>query len=83
MNIEFYRSEINKIDLQLLKLLNKRARLAQKIGAMKQAQGLPIFAPEREHHILTRLSQSNRGPLNTIGIQSIFEKIIEACRQLE
>ena len=33
MNIEYWRSEIDETDRELLRLLNRRARLAIKVGA--------------------------------------------------
>lgn len=83
LNLEHYRDQINEIDLELLKLINKRAQLALKISEVKQEKGLPIYIPEREQSILLHLIELNQGPLNATGINSIFTKIIEACRQLQ
>jgi chorismate mutase len=42
MSIEDWRSEIDDIDDQLIRLLNARARLAAKIGGLKHKTGLPL-----------------------------------------
>ena len=42
MDIEYWRNEIDEIDAQLLRLLNMRARLALKVGALKKAKDLPF-----------------------------------------
>lgn len=83
MSLEKYRNQINEIDLELLKLINKRAELAIKISEVKQIKGLPVYIPEREQSVLARLTENNPGPLSATGITNIFAKIIETCRQLE
>ena len=45
MNIDHWRKEIDDIDAELLRLLNMRARLALKVGALKQAAQPPILRP--------------------------------------
>ena len=47
MDIDHWRKEIDDIDAELLRLLNMRARLAMKVGALKQAQHLPFCDPDR------------------------------------
>ena len=39
MSLADQRAEINKLDSELLRLLNRRARIAMKVGASKQASG--------------------------------------------
>ena len=43
MDIEHWRKEIDDIDAELLRLLNMRARLALKVGALKQAAATPLL----------------------------------------
>ena len=52
MDIEHWRKEIDEIDAELLRLLNMRARLALKVGAIKQAKQIPYSDPERERSVL-------------------------------
>ncbi len=83
MNIDYWRSEIDEIDRELLRLLNRRARLAMKVGALKRAAGLPCCDPEREHLVLRGLEQANGGPLNTSAITRVFRRIIRESREIE
>ena len=48
MDLDEWRSRINKIDQEILSLLNQRAEVAQKIGEAKRQQGLEFHNPERE-----------------------------------
>ncbi len=62
MDIEHWRKEIDEIDAELLRLLNMRARLALKVGALKQAADLPFCDPDRERTVLQRLQEINCRP---------------------
>ena len=79
----FLREEIDKVDRELLRLLNKRAQLAKEVGDVKKKEGLPFYVPGREAKILSRLEELNEGPLPPESIRAIFREIISACRALE
>jgi chorismate mutase-like protein len=83
MNIEYWRTEIDEIDRELLRLLNRRARLAMKVGALKNAAGLPCCDPERERVVLNQLQQANPGPLAHHAVTKVFRRIIRESRQIE
>ena len=82
-SIEQWRSEIDILDGELLRLLNERARLAFEVGALKVSSGLPVYDGRRERHILARLCESNQGPLGPESVSSIFRCIIRESRRLE
>lgn len=77
------RREIDKIDEQLLYLINQRAKLAQQVGEIKKENNLPIFVPSREKEIFERIEKLNPGPLQPEIIKHIFREIISACRSIE
>lgn len=77
------RDRIDLIDEQLLALLNQRAGLALEIGAIKKHFKTPIFRPERELLVFTRLQALNQGPLQTEQIAAIWREIMAASRALE
>lgn len=83
MDISDWREEIDELDLKLLKLLNRRAECALRIGKIKKAEGSAVYRPEREAWIIKRLIDQNGGPLGAGGIQRIFERIIDESRTLE
>ena len=83
MNIEHWRSEIDELDGELLRLLNMRARLALKVGALKKASGLPLCDPERERRVLSRLQEANSGPLDPQAVSRLFRRIIRESRRIE
>jgi len=83
MDIEHWRREIDEIDKELLRLLNMRARLAIKVGALKKAAELPFCDPERERNVLDRRQDLNDGPLDKQAIGKLFRRIIRESRRVE
>lgn len=83
MNIEYWRTEIDETDRELLRLLNRRARLAMKVGALKRAAGLPCCDPERERAVLRDLQRANAGPLDGLAVTKLFRRIIRESREME
>jgi chorismate mutase/prephenate dehydratase len=74
------REQIDALDARLVKLLSSRARLAQRIGALKRG---PIYRPEREAQVLDRARSLNPGPLSNAAITRLYTEIMSACRALE
>ena len=77
------REQIDRIDSQLLTLVNRRARLASEIGQAKRQAGASTYVPGRERQIFARLATLNRGPLPNEAVQAIYREIISASRALE
>ncbi len=82
MNLEELRRQMDEINLALLELLNRRAQVAQAIGRLKRAQGLPLYDPEREEAMLASLIACNRGPLSDEAVRGLFREIIRASLAL-
>jgi chorismate mutase-like protein len=83
MDIEHWRREIDDIDVELLRLLNMRARLALKVGALKQAANIPFCDPDRERSVLQRLQEINSGPLDKRAVDKVFRRIIRESRRVQ
>ncbi len=74
------RAQIDALDDEIASLIQRRARLAQEIGALKG--GAPVYRPEREAEILRRISAKSAA-LPGERLLAIFREIISACRGLE
>jgi transcriptional regulator of acetoin/glycerol metabolism len=59
LNWENPRAEIDAIDNKLLRLLNKRAAIALRVGEAKRRIDTSLCDPSREQEVLTRLSAEN------------------------
>ncbi|WP_414039662.1 prephenate dehydratase [Acidithiobacillus sp. M4-SHS-6] len=78
------RKAIDQVDQQFLQLLGERGRLAQQVGAVKQAAGeVNFYHPDREAEILRRVMADNPGPFSSEQVAIIFREIISAGLALE
>ena len=77
------RLQIDQIDQQLIELLNSRARIVVQIGKLKQSQGTPIYAPDREKAILDRVRSLNRGPLSDRCLEAVYREVMSGSFALE
>jgi chorismate mutase/prephenate dehydratase len=85
MAIEQLRARIDAIDRKIVRLLNDRARAAMQIGAMKDRQKSPAFAPAREEQVLRNVSEATRqaGVLGPEAVRAIYAEVMSACRATE
>jgi len=77
------RSEIDKFDLQILDLLNKRAAVAAQIGQIKAESGNVVFNAAREEEVLGSIVRAHKGPLPEVTIKAIFRELISGSRALQ
>ena len=80
------RKNIDKIDNEILTLLNKRMQIVKKVGEVKNNADTPIYRPEREKEIidrLTKLSKRQNGILTKDEIEAVFLEIFAISRSLE
>lgn len=86
MSLEEVRDKIDRIDQQLLRLLNERAELVHAVGEIKRKDDLDIYVPGREDKLLRKLAEINRtqnGRLTERAIRAIFREIMSAALALE
>jgi chorismate mutase len=83
MELGDWRKRIDALNLQLLELLNERAKCAQAIAELKKKKMLPIYDPLREQQVFEAVLGRNEGPLTDEAIRRIFECIILEHRRLE
>ena len=75
------RERIDGVDQQIQRLLNERARLAQRVGLTKSRTeaGAEFYRPEREAQVLRAVRERNRGPLRDEEVVRLFREIMSAC----
>ncbi|MEO1958480.1 MAG: prephenate dehydratase [Nautiliaceae bacterium] len=86
MNLSELRKEIDRIDNELIRLLNKRMEIVKKVGELKNNTNAPIYRPEREKEIIDRLTEISKkegGILGKEEIEAIFLEIFATSRSLE
>ena len=77
------RVEIDRIDGEILRLLNERAAIALRVGAAKSSVDTSLCDPKRESEVLSRLTKENSGPFDEQSIENIFQRIIDESLHLQ
>ncbi len=83
MNLLAHRKAIDKLDAQIVKLLNQRTRHVLEIGAIKRQADEEIYAPHRERAVFQRVFKLNRGPIKEESLRAIYREIMSGALSLE
>ena len=78
-----YREESNRIDKEIVDLVNERAKIVLKIKRLKKKNNLPLYDAKREEELLDNIAKYNKGPLYNDNIIQIFESILRNVQILE
>ncbi len=80
-----YRNEIDRIDDEIIRLLNERSKSVIEIGRLKKEKdaGANLHTPGREAAIIERLTKQNHGPFPSEAIRSVYREIMSASLSLE
>lgn len=84
-DIQRYRKEIDRIDDEILRLLNERSKNVMEIGKLKKQSDREgnLHTPGREAEIVDRLMRQNRGPFPNEAIRPVYREIMSASLSLE
>jgi chorismate mutase / prephenate dehydratase len=77
------RLRIDEVDEEIVRLLDRRAWLARRIGEIKHQNGLAAYAPARERAVLDRVDALSEGEFPKRGLQAVFREIISSSISLE
>ena len=80
---EELRAEIDRLDSEIQRLINRRAAQVLEIARLKEADGGPYYRPEREAQILRRVAERNDGPFPAEDMARLFREIMSSCLALE
>jgi chorismate mutase len=78
-----YREKINRIDHDIVDLLNERAEVVIKIKKLKKSRDVPLYDAKREEELIENIAKYNKGPLYRDNIIQIFESILRNVQILE
>jgi len=82
VNIPALESKLGRVDRELVKLVSERARLAVKLGQLKQDSGQPPFVLGQEEDLLARVVELNRGPLTSDCMRALFREMVSGARSM-
>jgi len=77
------RKEIDRLDQQIVDLLNQRAQCVVQIGKLKRNNQAPIYAPHREREVYERICKANKGPLPNSVLTAIYRELMSGSLLLE
>lgn len=83
MSLQEHRQAIDRLDAEIVRLLNERTRHVLEIGQIKIKAGDEIYAPHRERAVLQRISRLNHGPITNEGLRAIYREVMSSALSLE
>jgi chorismate mutase/prephenate dehydratase len=84
-DVQQYRKDIDRLDDEILRLLNERSKSVIEIGKLKRQLNAHanLHTPRREAEIVERLMRENTGPFPNDAIRSVYREIMSASLSLE
>jgi chorismate mutase len=83
MEIADWRQKIDDLDVEIVKLISKRAEAAHAIGELKKQTAMPVYEPKREQDVFNRVKAANPGPLDDAQLIHVYERIIDVMRSIQ
>jgi chorismate mutase len=75
------RERISAGDRTILRLVNERLELVERLHAHKARQGYPMIDRGREDALVAALAEENHGPLSAEGLERLFRTLIEITKR--
>lgn len=77
------RESIDRIDVEILALINQRTIVVEEIGKIKQQFEMAIYEPKREEQVFENITRNNKGPLPDDAVKRVFERLIDEMRTVQ
>ena len=78
-DLQLLRNEIDRIDTELIALLNARYKTVEAIGEYKRERHLPIYDPSRQRKLMERLQKLNQGPMTPEILHAVYREIMSGA----
>ncbi len=75
------RKEVDEVDRQIVRFLEKRFELSRQIIYQKKEKGMDVYNPDRENEIFKNIMEENRISLKDSSLRAIFERILDESRR--
>ena len=82
MTLEKCRNEIDRIDEEIIGLIEARFRVSESIAKIKKEQGLPIENREREEELLIGIKEMSCPDLAEYNMM-VYDRILEASKKYQ
>jgi chorismate mutase/prephenate dehydratase len=77
------RREIDKVDETIIALLDRRARIARKVGELKAKDGGDFFDAGRHLSVLNGITRRGKGDFPPEGLRNVYGEILSVCLNLQ
>jgi len=82
LDLDGARSKINKIDDDIVRLLNERAATCKELGKIKSALNMDVLDMNREGQVLERVTSAAEEARRQ-GSRAVYREIISICRNMQ
>ena len=79
LNLNKIREEINEIDREIIELFKKRMTCASSVAEYKAEHSLPVFDPERERALLTKICNMAGEELDTYAL-TLYNTMLDVSK---
>lgn len=83
MELKQARLEINKLDKEIVRLLEKRFDLVREIGNYKRKHNLPIYDEDRERQVIESCLTFLENEEYSKFIDDIYLQIMKTCKDIQ
>lgn len=83
MSLEELRVEIDKLDQELVRLMDRRAEIAMEVGKSKANTGMLTFDPGRAKAVILQAVARSNGAFPREGLVYVFREVLSACLNLQ
>lgn len=86
LTLDQIRVRINKLDAELVRVLNERSELVVDVGRLKRKQGLPVYTPHREVEVIERaiaLNKAEGGTMPDKALEAIYRELMSGSFALQ
>lgn len=83
-SLEYFRSQLDQMDADLVRILGKRFAVCEAIAAYKLEHGIPMMQPDRIAIVKERVAELARSEgLEASVVSALYDLIISAACELE
>jgi monofunctional chorismate mutase len=77
------RREIQKLDTEIVRLIDRRMSIVRQIANLKKGTGLPILDAAREDAVFTHVVNQPHDEIGTDNLKLFYQTILEISRRIQ
>jgi chorismate mutase len=74
------RRQVDQIDRKILRLLQQRTKLSERIGKAKRRHGAVVYVPDRESKLIAHVRRLSRMKISPRAVTAIYREILSGSR---